>query len=155
MSALDQWGGTSPNFEAVNVGISYEECPPAMVPDMMYTINFADLDPQEVYNDGNQIVWFCKAMIPELEIVDAMSIELQLVMPWGQTTPYGGCVLTYEYDIGGDCDGYWAGDYWGYPRWTPFASYWGAPMDLAFCIGYSGGSDADPTTWGSIKSLYK
>jgi hypothetical protein len=150
-----QWGGTSPNFEAVNLGIHFAECPPNVGPaDLMYTVAFADLSPEVVYDDGSQIVWFCKAMIPELEIQADMSLEFQLVMPWGQTTPYGGVVVTAEGDIHGDCDGYWAGDHWGYPRWTHFAVY-GYLRDVAYCVGYSGGSAADPTTWGTIKSLYQ
>jgi len=49
---------------------------------------------------------------------------------------------------------YWSGDYWGFPRWSPFSAYFGYQGDMAYCLG-AGYVPTQDTTWGKVKSLYR
>ncbi len=70
---------------------------------------------------------------------------------WGQNPPYCGLVFC---DAIAGCEGYWAGDYWGFPRWSPFSAYFGYGLDLGYCLG-SGPVPTQDSTWGKVKSLYR
>ncbi len=148
-----QWGGGYTNPTALIINFYDGACPPAMDPVTTFVIPFDDLVTTLVYSGS----WFVMEMIATLPegvlITENMSIGGVIDNNWGQNPPYNGLVFTDDGVIAGCGGGYWSGDYWGYPRWTPFASYFGN-FDLAYCLGGEV-TATDGSTWGTIKGLFR
>ena len=68
-----------------------------------------------------------------------------MVNTWGDATPYVGIVVTDDYAVFGDCQGYMDPTYWGYPRWSPISDLVGIPYDVAYCL-----SEAEDCTGGDV-----
>ncbi len=148
---MAQWGGGHQGATSVDVNFYFSACPPGMTADLAYTVPWGDITVTNVYA-GSWYVDQLDIPLPEgVTIVNPMSIGWQINNDWGQNPPYCGSTIS---DAVQGCEGYWAGDYWGYPRWTAISSYYGTPYDMAYCL--EGGAVAtEETTWGSVKSLYR
>ncbi len=149
-----QWGGGYTAPAEVVVNFYNEDCPPPLSPYLSFTVPWGALEQTMVYQ-GSWFVNEIKIPLPEpVLIVTPMSIGGLVNVGWGTNPPYNGLCVTDEYNIAGCGEGYWAGDYWGYPRWSPFSWYWGAPFDVAYCLSYKVETPTETSTWGKIKSMY-
>ena len=149
-----QWAGNWRDPESFVVNFYDGACPPNMNPTYSFTIPWGQIDAQFVYQGS----WYVKEILvtlPEaVTLTENMSIGGLSNVTWGQNAPYTGLCLTDDYVAYGCGSGYWAGDHWGYPRWTPFSSYFGYPIDLAYCL-HGGPIPIDQTSWGQVKALYR
>lgn len=148
------WGGNWQDPQSFTVNFYDGACPPAMNPTVSYTVPWNEIDATFVYQGS----WYVKEIVVTLPdavtITENMSIGGLSNHGWGQNAPYVGLCLTDDYVYFGCGGGYWAGDYWGLPRWSPFSSYWGFQVDMAYCL--SGEATAtENTSWGHVKSLYR
>jgi len=149
---LLMWGGYWTNPQGVYVNIYNAECPPTYDPAQSYFIAWGDMAYTEYVNMNGYDTYYFEALLPDTwTVVADMSIGLAAQLGWGQNPPYAGFCLT-NYEVFGCGEMHWAGDYWGYPRWTPFGQY-GYYMDLAYCLG--GGTTATPSSdFSTVKALY-
>jgi hypothetical protein len=133
---VSEWGAAWIDPSGVNINIYYSKCAPGLVPDATYYIGWAQLNAQIYYDDpGNFTTYRCTAYLPgPLPIQASMSIGFQVVTTWGTNVPYTGIVLTDDYAVYGDCEGYMDPTYWGYPRWTALSPLLGIPYDVAYCL---------------------
>jgi hypothetical protein len=145
-----EWGGTWMNPTGVTINIYSGECPPNLAPAYSYFFAWGDLDTTYDPQSGYDAYYF-EAMLPDVITIEAgMSVGFVAEIDWGQNAPYAGCCLS---DPQGGCgSAYWAGDYWGYPRWYSAADY-GYPYDLAYCLGYTV-TATDETNFSAVKALY-
>ncbi|MCB1164282.1 MAG: hypothetical protein R3C71_04615 [Candidatus Krumholzibacteriia bacterium] len=145
-----EWSGTWMNPTGVTINIYNGECPPDLAPAYSYYFAWGDMftqyDPQ-----GGFDTYYFEAMLPDVITIEAgMSVGFVAEISWGQNAPYVGCALGAT--TTGCGSAYWAGDYWGYPRWYSAAAY-GYPYDLAYCLGYTV-TAAEEATFSAVKSLY-
>ena len=147
-----EWGSTWMNPTGCYVNIYLGECPPTMNPDTSYYFLWADLAPVYQNLDGYD-TYYCTATLPDTwTISEPMSIGFVVDNSWGQNAPYCG-VATTNFDAWyGDCVAYWAGDYWGFPRWSSASAY-GYNIDVGFCLGLIV-TPAEESDWSTLKSLY-
>ena len=150
-----QWAGGYTPPDDIIINFYNAECPPSMDPDMTYTVPYDQCETEMVY----QVDWFVNAITvpidPCVYISSPMSVGGLVTVGWGQNPPYNGLCLTDEYNVVGCGEAYWAGAFWGMPRWTICSAYWGAPLDLAYCLHEEGGTPTQSSTWGRVKSLYR
>jgi len=145
-----QWGAAWQNPMGITINIYSGDCPPGMVADYSYYFAWADLysvyDPQ-----GGWDTYYFEALLPVSHTITAgMSIGFVAEVGWGQNAPYAGFAMSDP--VMGCGSAYWAGDYWGYPRWYSAASY-GYPYDVAYCLG-TDGIPVGESTWSAVKALY-
>ena len=148
-----QWGGGYTDPTGLIINFYDEACPPEMVPVVSHNITFGALVTEMVYS-GSWFVMEMTATLPEpYTIGTSTSLGGVIDNYWGEDPPYNGLCFTDDGVIAGCGGGYWDGTYWGSPRWTPFADYFGN-YDMAYCLTGGGGTPAVDATWSQIKSLY-
>jgi len=146
-----EWGGGWTNPQGMIVNFYNQSCPPNQVADYSFSVPWAQCTASMVYN-GSWYVY--EVLIPlggTVTLGSTTSLGGIVDQNWGQNAPY--CGLTFCDTVAG-CEMYWSGAYWGYPRWSPYSSYFGYPGDMAYCIG-SGEVPTQDTSWGRVKSLYR
>jgi hypothetical protein len=147
-----EWGGGWVDPQSFTFNFYVGVCPPNMTADATYTINWADLTPTLVYSGGWYVYQITGNLPSSYTIGAATSLGGFSNNNWGQNAPYCGLVVC---DVPNGCgEGYWAGDFWGAPRWTPFSFYFGYTWDVAYCLG-GGPTPAKSSSWGQIRGLYK
>jgi hypothetical protein len=147
-----QWGAAWSNPAGMIVNFYNGVCPPGMAADASFTVPWAQCTAQLVYN-GGWVVYSVLIPLPQSYTVGATtSIGGIVDQGWGQNPPY--CGLVFSGPISGCGQGYWDGDFWGFPRWSPFSNYFGYQLDMAYCIG-GGPVPTHDTTWGRVRSLYR
>lgn len=146
-----EWAGGWNPFTSMKVNFYNASCPPNMTADFAFDVAYGDCTVQQVYAGG----WFVYSIFVPLPqsvtIGTTTSIGGIVNQNWGQNPPYCGLVIC---DTVAGCGGYWAGDYWGYPRWTALGSYLGYPVDVAYCIG-GGATPTEDSSWGRVKSMFR
>jgi len=142
---VTEWGGYWTDPEVVYVNFYGAECPPGMAADLTYHFTWGELQKTIVYDaPGSFTCYRCLALLPAGVTIGAdMSLGFQVVTPWGEVAPYAGIVCTDDYAVSGDCEGYWDGTNWGYPRWSLISALVGVPLDVAYCLSDGTGGDAD------------
>ncbi|MBD3163558.1 MAG: hypothetical protein GF346_13720 [Candidatus Eisenbacteria bacterium] len=149
-----QWAGNWQDPLAFTVNFYDGTCPPAMDPALSYTVDWANIQATFVYQ-GSWYVKECVVPLPEaVTITENMSIGGLSEIDWGQNPPYTGLCLTDEYTYYGCGSAYWAGDNWGYPRWTSLVNYFGYDIDMAYCLDGEAVA-AQESSWGKVKSLFR
>ena len=149
-----QWGAGWQDFTGFIVNFYDNQCPPEQDPAYSFNIPWASLTVTTLY-EGGWVVKQVDAILPEsVTLTATMSIGGLVDQNWGQNAPFCGLCFTDDYAINGCGEGYWDGDNWGAPRWTPFSAYWGTQWDLAYCLE-GGAVPAEESTWGTIKGLYR
>jgi hypothetical protein len=141
---VSEWGGTWVDPEGVYVNFYDAECPPGAAAATSFTFAWSDLQKTLVYDaPGSFTCYRCLAMLPTpVQIQTDMSLGFQVITPWGEVAPYAGVVMTDEGVIYGDCEGFWDGANWGYPRWTQLSAALGVEEDLAYCLSDGTGGNA-------------
>lgn len=142
---VSEWGGYWMDPDGVFINFYNAECPPGMSPVSSFYFAWASLEKVVVYDDPG---WFTcyrvRAYLPNPVHIDYdVSIGFQVNNTWADMAPYCGVVLTNDYDVYGDCEAYWDGTYWGYPRWGTIWGYFGIPADVAYCLSDGTGGNAD------------
>lgn len=130
-----EWGGSWADPTSITVNFYNTVCPPGQVSDISIVVPYSCCTATLIYN-GSWYVY--SVLIPLGQVVtlgSTTSIGGVVNQDWGQGAPYCGLVLC---DAVQGCEGFWAGDYWGYPRWSPLSDYWGYGLDLAYCLGGGG-----------------
>jgi hypothetical protein len=139
---VSEWGGYWTDPAGVYINFYDAECPPSQDPYKSFYFEWAGLEREIVYDSpGSFTCYRVQVYLPELVHIEYdMSIGFMVDTPWGQTTPYCGVVVTDDAVTFGDCGSYWDATYWGYPRWTYGADYFGVDRDVAYCLSsLSGG----------------
>ena len=130
-----EWGAGWVNPTSITVNFYNAACPPGQTADISIEVPYYMCTASEVYAGS----WYVYSVIIPLDRVVTIgpttSIGGVVNQDWGLNAPY--CGLVFSDPVQG-CEGYWAGDYWGYPRWSPFSSYLGMERDLAYCLGGGG-----------------
>jgi len=130
-----EWAAGWQDPTSITVNFYNAACPPNMTADYSMVVPYQSCTASLVYS-GSWYVYSVLVPLPEwVTIGTSTSVGAVVNQDWGQNPPYCGLVLC---DTVAGCGGYWAGDFWGYPRWTPFSDYFGYSLDLAYCIGFSG-----------------
>ena len=149
-----QWSGGYTAPDALIINFYDAACPPTMDPATTFVIPWGELETEMVYEDA----WFvnaCTATLPEaVTITETMSIGGVIDNPWGDVAPYNGLCFTDDYVVAGCGEAYWAGEFWGFPRWSPLSAYSGVELDLAYTL-ISEPVSNETSTWGALKSLYR
>lgn len=146
-----EWGGGWTNPQSMIVNFYNSACPPGYNYDQHFDIPWSQCTATQVYA-GSWYVY--EVLIPlgtTVTLGTPMSIGGVVGQNWGQNGPYCGLVFTDTFQ---GCEMYWAGDYWGYPRWSPYSAYFGYQGDMAYCLG-AGYVPTENTTWGRVRSLYR
>jgi hypothetical protein len=130
-----QWGYEWSNPTSITVNFYNTACPPGATADVSFEVPWSSCTVSVVYSGDWEVRSVFIPLPGQVEIGQATSIGGVVNQNWGQVAPYCGLVLC---DTVTGCEGYWAGDYWGYPRWTPYSYYFGYGMDLAYCLGGGG-----------------
>jgi len=152
---VGEWASNWQDPVGVFVNIYNAECPPSQDPAYSYYYLWSELGAYIVYDDpGWMAVYACTAMLPDVFVVEYdMSLGFVVDLDWGQNAPYGGVVMTEDYDVYGCGQAYWDGTHWGAGRWTAIGDYFGFPTDIAYCIGIEM-TATEAASWGTVKSLY-
>ena len=130
-----QWYGGWTPFTSITVNFYDASCPPNQTADYSFEVPYGECTVEQVYA-GSWYVYSVFIYLPSvITIGTTTSIGGVVNQDWGQNPPYCGLVTC---DQVAGCGGYWAAEYWGYPRWSPFSDYLGYDMDVAYCLGYSG-----------------
>ena len=90
-----------------------------------------------------RVILFLGNMIP---IQAPMSIGFAVDNSWGQDPPY--CGVDYSPNVYGCGAGYYDHEHWGEPRWTQY-------NDVAYSLDDTGVVAVEPSTWTSVKDLYR
>jgi len=146
-----EWGGGWNPFTSMTVNFYNTSCPPGMNADQSFEVAYGDCTAQQVYAGGWYVYMMTIPLPQAVTIGSTTSLGGRVNNGWGQNPPYCGLVIC---DTVTGCGGYWAGDYWGYPRWTALGSYLGYPVDVAYCIG-ANVTPAEATSWGRVKSIFR
>jgi hypothetical protein len=149
-----EWGAGWVNPQSFTWEVFNGDCPPEVNPVASFTVDWSQLDPVLLYTGGWTVYqitgyWYNHVYIGAHTTLGGFSNN-----NWGENAPYCGLVICDE--VSGCGEGYWAGEYWGYPRWTPLSMVIGY-SDVAYCaIGFgSGVIPVNQTTWGRVRSLYR
>lgn len=139
-----EWGAGWVDPAGVYVNFYNAECPPGQDPYLSFYFTWAEVEAEQVYSSSTFNCFRVQVYLPELVHIEYdLSIGFVVDTPWGQTVPYAGITMTNDYDVYGDCMAYWSPEYWGYPRWTAVADYFGTSWDVAYCLSSptEGGGD--------------
>ena len=157
-----EWMGTSwVDPGGVVLNLYFSSCPPLLNPDLTYSYDWADLDPQFVYSGvpGNMFIYSVELTLPaQLEIPAALSIGATVLMDWGGSPPYCGFALANYGAPAGCGELYWDNLESGAPRWTGMSEVVGFSADLAYELHapQTGVQETPlPDTWSSVKALYR
>jgi hypothetical protein len=153
-----EWGGYWMTPGGVILSLYDGGCPPSLNPfwSMYFDWNGPYMETALVYDDPGWMTAYVVSMyMPEPVCVSPRtSLGFMLDIPMGP--PYGGFVMTNDYDVYGCGEAYWDGTYWGYPRWGTISGFFGVSADVSYALyGEPGPSATEQTTWGSVKSLYE
>ena len=98
------------------------ECPPDMVPDLLFEIPWAEMETQLEWQHSSQTAYSARATLPEIvTIAEDMSIGGYLVITWPEQ-PYTGFVMSNINEPAGCGEAYWDAVLYGAPRWTPIST---------------------------------
>ena len=157
-----EWLGTAwVDPSGVTLNLYFGSCPPPLPPDLTYSYEWEDLDPQFVYSGspGNMFIYSVELVLPaELEIPSEFSIGATVLMDWGAVPPYCGLALANYADPAGCGELYWDNVESGAPRWTTLSSVAGFSADLAYELrAPQTGVPEEPfvSTWSHLKALYR
>jgi hypothetical protein len=130
-----EWSGGWTPFTSMTVNFYDASCPPNQTADFSFEVPYWMCTVEQVYA-GDWFVYSVLVPLPTAITIETMtSIGGVVNQDWGQSQPFCGLVIC---DAVADCGGYWAGDFWGYPRWSPVSSLMGYDVDIAYCLGYTG-----------------
>lgn len=159
---VSEWGGSWMDPGGVYINFYDAECPPGMSPVSSFYFDWASLEKVVVYDDpGYFTTYRVRAYLPNPMLIGYdMSIGFQVANTWGDMAPYCGVVMTDEGVVFGDCEGYWDGVYWGFPRWTGLDAATGIPIDVAYCLSDGTGGNAgiifdECYLDGGLSTIYK
>ena len=155
---LAEWGGGF--IPPVNIVVNFydDDCPPDTSAVVSYVVPWVDVMATELQSDPSSwyVVELTVPLSEPIELGSTGSIGWYADNSSSQAPPYCGAILTDDNAVWGDCGTYWAGDYWGYPRWTALSGYYNEVVhELAYCLWDSEPNPVLTATWGKIKSLYK
>jgi hypothetical protein len=136
------------------------ECPPDMVPDLLYEFPWAEMETQFEWQHSSQTAYSAKATLPEVVTIgENMSIGGYLVITWPEQ-PYTGFVMSNINAPAGCGEAYWDAPLYGAPRWTPISQVVELYGDMAYCLWEATTdvpeevSEAE-VSWGRVKGLYR
>lgn len=136
------------------------ECPPDMVPDLLYEFPWDDMQTQLEWQYSVQTAYSAKATLPEVVTIgENMSIGGYLVVTWPEQ-PYTGFVMSNINEPAGCDEAYWDAPLYGAPRWTPISQVADLYGDVALCLWEAEtdvpvGALSAETSWGCVKALYR
>ena len=136
------------------------ECPPDMVPHLLYEFPWGDLETELEWQYSTQTAYSAVATLPgPVTIAEDMSIGGYLVTTWPEQ-PYTGFVMSNINEPAGCDEAYWDAPLYGAPRWTPISDVASLYGDMAFCLWEAAtdvaeGQPLAEASWGRVKGLYR
>jgi hypothetical protein len=136
------------------------ECPPDMVPYLLFEFPWDELETQLEWQYSAQTAYSAVATLPDpVTITEDMSIGGCLVTRWPEQ-PYTGFVMSNINEPAGCGEAYWDAPLYGAPRWIPISDVAALHGDTAFCLWEAAtdvpdGDTRGDVSWGRVKGLYR
>lgn len=133
------WGDQWQDPYGIKISYYNSGCPPDYGPDqeVVYLWDGPFLHAELVWDD-QYTAWAVHIEgQDQTHIENPMSIGIQVEDNGDQEPPFYGVVLTEPGNIGGQCEAYFSGDFYGYPRWTAMSEIdelGNQPYDMAWCV---------------------
>jgi len=147
---MGEWGAAWQDPAGIIVNLYNEDCPPPMEP--YDTLYFPWGDPNfmtyefVIESPTSADVMVTLFLQTPLVIQAPMSLGFVVDNTWGVDPPY--CGIDYCDGMYGSCIGAYDHEYWDEPRWTE--SY-----DVAYCLDDEVVIATEPSSWSTIKTLYR